>query len=124
MSMHKYVFLKQRNAPLIYTPTQNQWIGQLIELDYNHSHMDMLNKLPCTHHHYSWSRGIWYSHALPVNAERHILYYRTLIITQINLALWISEVINEWSFNEWSLTKIIMGQSAARVGDMMVEISG
>lgn len=85
--------------------------------------MDVLNKHPHTHHHYSRYNGIWYGHVPPVNAERHSLYYRTLIITQINLALWISEVINEWRFNEWSLTKINLGQSAAWVVEMIVEIS-
>lgn len=43
---------------------------------------------------------------------------------QINLALWISEGIHEWSFNELSLTKINLGQSAAWVVAMVVEISG
>lgn len=86
--------------------------------------MDMFNKHPQMHHHYSGYNGIWYGHVPPVNAERRSLYYRPLIITQINLALWISEVINEWSFNEWSLTKINLGQSAAQVVKMIEEISG
>lgn len=56
--------------------------------------------------------------------QRRSLYYHTVIIMQINLALWISEEIHEWSFNELSLTKINLGQSAAWVVAMVVEISG